>query len=91
MILESLMGASINEIAGDYFESFNSTFESSIYSDASKIDMQEIMKQLSIMDSSAIISDENLQNITESYLGKTIGMTAEEICLLKEKLSGVNH
>ena len=89
MVLESLMGATIKEIAADYLESYNNTFVSSIYTEINKNDMQVVMHLLSVMDDSAIISDRNLQGIAELYLEQTAGLTAGEIALLKGKLSGV--
>ena len=101
MVLESLMGASINEIIGDYLESFDSDFESSVHNGISKIDSHIVMQLLSVMDNAeaklknniehktnfCAISDENLQSIAENYLERTIGLSAGEIALLKEKLS----
>ena len=88
MVLESFMGATIEEIAADYLESFNSSFGSSIYTEVSKCDMMVVMENLSVMGGYAVITDQNLQGIAENYLKKTIKLTAEETTLLKYKLSG---
>ena len=88
MVLESFMGATIEEIAVDYLESFNSSFESSLYSEVSKCDMMVVMENLSVMGGYVVITDQNLQGIAENYLKNTIKLTADEITLLKCKLSG---
>ena len=88
MVLQSFMGASLNEIIDDYLESFGGVFESSIYTESHKVDSQVVMKLLSAMDGSAVITDQNLQGIAENYLEKAIGLTTGETAQLKEKLSG---
>ena len=86
MVLESFMGASLEEVINDYLCSFNSIFESSIY-EAQKADARVAMKILSVMSGSMLINAQNLQEIAEIYLHKTIGLSAEEIQLLKGKLA----
>ena len=87
MVLEALMGASIDEIANDYLRSFNSIFDSSIYG-GNKGDSPVVMQLLSKIGGSLEISDQNLQGITENYLRNKIKLSPEEIELLKIKLAG---
>ena len=88
MVLESLMKASIDEIANDYLESFNSAFDSSVFSRINNNDHLAVMQLLSVMNDSENITDQNLQEIAENYLEHTVGLTATEIMQLKGKLSG---
>jgi len=87
MVIESFMGASLDEVINDYLKSFNSIFESSIY-DAKKADEATVMQILSSMSNSQIINEQNLQHIAETYLRCKIGLSAEEVELLRNKLSG---
>jgi len=92
IILESIMGATIDDIINDYHKSFNSIFDSSIYGDEDKKDSHYekfiIMRLLSVMGDTMPINDQNLQVIAENYLCNTIGLSAVEVTLLKSKLSG---
>ena len=88
MVLESLMGASVKEIACDYLMSFNSIFDSSIYNINNKNDLMIVMQLLSVICGQELICDENLQHIAGNYLEHTIGLTVLEIESLKRKLSG---
>jgi protein tyrosine/serine phosphatase len=87
MVLESLMGAAIDEISNDYLKSFNSTFESSIHEHSNKADSLLVLRLLSVMYEHLTITDQNLQAVTELYLKNTIGLSDEEISQLKLKLS----
>ena len=88
IVLEALMGATIKEIANDYLRSFNSIFESSIYSHENKTDSLVVMRLLSVMGGDLAITDLNLQATAEHYVKDTIGLSDKEIDLLKMKLSG---
>jgi len=87
IILEALMGTSMDEIVNDYLQSFNSVFDSSIYSAANKKDSIVVMQLLSVMGNYLAINDNNLQAIAEHYMRNTIGLRAEEVELLKRKLA----
>ena len=88
IVLEALMGASIDEIVNDYLQSFNSIFNSSIYG-GNKGDSLVVMQLLSAMSGSLTINDQNLQGIAENYLKNKIKLSPEEVELLKLKLAGV--
>jgi hypothetical protein len=88
IVLESLMGATIKEIANDYLGSFNSIFDSSIYNHENKTDSLVVMRLLSVMGGDLAITDLNLQAIAEQYLKDTIGLSDKEIGLVKTRLSG---
>jgi len=89
MVLESFMGAALGDVINDYLESFNSGFESSIYGQTQKDDSVVAMQILSVMSNSQSINERNLQNIAEIYLRNTIGLSAEEVELLRTKLAAV--
>ena len=88
MVLESFMGASLDDVINDYLKSFNSIFESSIYGQTHKTDSLMAMQVLSSMSNSQTINEQNLQHIAEIYLRNTIGLSTEEVELLRMKLSG---
>jgi len=88
MVLESFMGASLDDVINDYLKSFTSVYESSIF-ETNKADSQVAMQILSVMSSSMVINNQNLQNVAEIYLQKKIGLSTVEIQLLKEKLAGI--
>jgi protein-tyrosine phosphatase len=88
IVLESLMGATIKEIAIDYLRSFNSIFDSSIYSHENKTDSLVVMRLLAVMGGDLAITDLDLQEIAGHYVKNTIGLSDKEIGLLKMKLSG---
>jgi hypothetical protein len=91
MVLEALMGGTVDEIIDDYLLSFNSIFESSIFNTTQKADSLVVMQLLSVMSNSLVINDQNLQSITENYLLHKIKLSVEEIALLKIKLSNATE
>jgi len=88
IVLESLMGAKLDDIINDYLESFNSGFNSSIYGNVNKEDSHVVLQLISAMGGSMPVNDKNLQSIAEYYLQKMVKLSAVEIGLLKSKLSG---
>jgi protein tyrosine/serine phosphatase len=88
IVLETLMGAKLDDIINDYLESFNSGFDSSIYGEVKKEDSLVVLQLISAMGNYMPVNDQNLQSIAEYYLLKTIKMSAAEIGLLKNKLAG---
>ena len=88
MVLESFMGASLDDVINDYLKSFDSIFESSIYGQTHKEDSLVAMQILSVMTNSQAINEQNLQHIAEIYLRNTVKLSAEEVELLRLKLSG---
>jgi len=87
MVLESFMGAALDDVINDYLLSFNSVYESSMF-ETNKADSQVAMQILSVMSGSMVINSQNLQNVAEIYLKKKIGLFPLEIELLKMKLAG---
>jgi len=88
IVLESLMGAKLDEIINDYLQSFNSIYDSSIYGNINKGDSLVVMQLLSAMGNYLPVNDKNLQAIAENYLRKTVKMSSTEVEILKGKLSG---
>jgi len=87
LVLEALMGATLEEIVNDYLHSFNSIYNSHIYGDVNKSDSLVVMQILSVMGNDMPMNDKNLQAIAENYLLKTVKLSIEEIELLKRKLA----
>ena len=90
IVLESLMGATLDDIINDYLQSFNSIFDSDIYGRVNKGDSHVVMQILSAMGDYLPINDQNLQAIAEYYLLTAVKLSAAEIELLKRKLAGIN-
>ena len=88
IVLEALMGAPLDAIVDDYLQSFNSGYESSIHDKTHQSDSMIVMQILSIMGNTQNITGENVQQIAETYLHNTIGLSAGEVELLKMKLAG---
>jgi protein tyrosine/serine phosphatase len=86
MVLEAFMGATVDEIVNDYLLSFNSIFDSDIYGEVNTNDSQVAMKLLSAISGSETIDDKNLQVIAEKYVMYVIGLSTDEVGLLKKKL-----
>ena len=87
IVLESLMGAALDEIINDYLQSFNSIYTSSIYDGVNKGDSLVVMQLLSAMGNYMPVTDQNLRVIAENYLLKTIKLSVTEIEMLKRKLT----
>ncbi|MDR0314088.1 MAG: tyrosine-protein phosphatase [Treponema sp.] len=87
MVLEAFMGATLDEINNDYLLSFNSHYDSAIFGVVNKTDSQVVMQLQSAMSDSQAINDQNLQQVAESYLREKISLSAEELELLRNKLS----
>ena len=87
MVLESFMGAALDDVINDYLLSFNSLYGSSMF-ETNNADSQVAMQILSVMSGSMTINSQNLQNVAEIYLKKKIGLIPLEIELLKMKLAG---
>jgi protein tyrosine/serine phosphatase len=87
IVLESLMGAAMDEIINDYLQSFNSGFNSSIFGEVNKNDSIVVMKLLSIMGNYMPLNDHNLRTVAEQYLLTKIKLSGVELGLLKKKLS----
>ena len=88
MVLEALMGATLDEIIRDYLQSFNSMYNSSVYGEVNKGDSLIVMQLLSAMGNYLPLNDRNLSAISENYLINTINLSAGETEMLKRKLSG---
>jgi protein tyrosine/serine phosphatase len=88
MVLEAFMGAKLEEIINDYLLSFNSIYDSAIFGVVNDTDSQVVMRLLSAMSESQAISDQNLQQVAEIYLRSKIGLSVEELELLRNKMAG---
>jgi len=88
MVLESFMGASLDEVIKDYLMSFDNEFKSSIFSLSEKANADTVLQILSVMSNSQAITEYNLQHIAEIYLRSKVGLSAEDVELLRGKLRG---
>ena len=88
IVLEALMGATVDEITGDYLQSFNSIFDSVVFS-GSKSDSLVVMQLLSAMGGDMPINDQNLPVIATNYLRNNIKLSNIEIEMLIRKLAGI--
>jgi Protein tyrosine/serine phosphatase len=91
IVLESLMGATLDEIINDYLQSFNSMYNSSLYGEVNKGDSLVVMQLLSAMGNYMPVNDQYLPAIAEHYLANTLKLSASEIALLKRKLAGITN
>jgi protein tyrosine/serine phosphatase len=87
MVLESFMGATVDEIVNDYLLSFNSIFDSSIYGEVNTNDSQVAMQLLSAISGSEAIDDNNLQVVAENYFRNVIRLSAKNVELLRNQLA----
>jgi protein tyrosine/serine phosphatase len=88
MVLEALMGATVDEIINDYLLSFNSIFDSIVNTGINKKDSLIVMRLLSVMSDSVVITDQNLALVAENYLKNTIRLSGDEVDAIKNKLKG---
>ena len=85
-MLEALMGGSIEEICNNYLSAFN--FDKSILSNIEKNrKMKSFLEQLKKMWHGENIIKINIQAATEQYLKDDIGLSNEEISMLKSALN----
>lgn len=87
MVIESFMGAKLDDVINDYLKSFDSNLESGTYIEK-KPDKLTAMRILQQMSKKQIITDKNLQQITENYLMEKVGLDIMEINYLRWQLSG---
>ena len=88
IVLESLMGSTLDDIINDYLKSFNSIFNSNIYGNVNKEDSTVVLQLISAMGNYMPVNDQNLQAIAEHYLLHTVKLSVAEIESLKGKLAG---
>ena len=88
-LLEALMGASLKEICGDYLSAFPYD-----HSDSYRIEyyrkMKNLLGQLKKMAYGEKITGINIQDAAERYLLNSIGLSQDEITILKNVLCGVS-
>jgi hypothetical protein len=89
MVLEAFMGATLDEIINDYLLSFSSQYDSAIFGAVNDADSEIAIKLLSAMSDSQAINAKNVQHIAETYLRNKIGLSDEEVELLREKLERI--
>ncbi|GMO48984.1 MAG: hypothetical protein Ta2G_05470 [Termitinemataceae bacterium] len=84
-ILEALMGATKKEIGDDYSLSYKSNCDSEFYEFDNQDHGHIILRQLEKLYGTKF-TDKSLQNITEQILLETVGLSTNEIGLLKRIL-----
>ena len=90
-VLEALMGASIREIVDDYLLSFGGGNTSAYTPDELEIEdvyrEARILAQLSAINNGTEITGKNIQAAAEQYLLSALGLSQDELALLKQKLA----
>ena len=91
MVLEALMGATVEEITADYMLSFENYYHVEKGSEQwEKIAVSNIEKdllKLAGVETAEELAAADLQKAAETYLEEAIGLTAEEVMGLKDALS----
>ena len=91
MVLEALMGADLGEIVEDYMLSFENYYHVEYHSEQwTRIAQSNIIKDLMKLtgaETEEALAKADLVKAAETYLEKTIGLTAAEIQGLKDALS----
>jgi hypothetical protein len=89
IVLEALMGATIDEIIEDYLKSFlDEEFIASRDSPQYKSDSAVVHQILTKMNKGEPVAPENLKAAAEAYLVTKVGLTGPELERLKERLAG---
>lgn len=91
IVLEALMGGTVEEITADYMLSFENYYHVEKDSDqwnkiASSNVIKDLMK-LAGVETEEALAKADLAKAAETYLTKTIGLTAKQVTALKEVLS----
>ena len=91
MVLEALMGASVEEITEDYMLSFENYYHvekgSEQWSKIAESNIEKDLLKLTGAETAEALAKADLQKAAETYLEKTIGLTAAEVTSLKDALS----
>jgi hypothetical protein len=89
IVLEALMGATMEEIIADYLKSF---FDGELLaprdSPRYKLDSAVVHEILAKMNNGEMVTAENLREAAERYLVTKVVLTMTELELLKERLAG---
>lgn len=90
-VLEALMGASIREIVDDYLLSFGGGNTSAYTTDEWEIEdvysEARILAQLSAINNGTEITGKTIQAAVEQYLLGALGLSTDELALLKQQLA----
>ena len=85
-VLEALMGATVQQVADDYMLSYMNYFNVK-KTDARYPVIAKIITDMFVkMNGGKAVTDANLKAVAETYLTKTVGLTAQQISALKQKL-----
>ena len=85
-VLEALMGATVQQVADDYMLSYMNYFNVK-KTDARYPVIAKIITDMFVkMNGGKAVTDANLKAVAETYLTKTVGLTAQQICALKQKI-----
>jgi hypothetical protein len=89
IVLEALMGATIEEIIEDYLKSFlDDEFIAPRDSPRYKLDSVAVHEILAKMNNGKMVTEKNLREAAEIYLLTKVALTMTELELLKERLAG---
>ena len=85
-VLEALMGATVQQVSDDYMLSYMNYFNVK-KTDARYPVIAKIITDMFVkMNGGKAITDANLKAVAETYLTKTVGLTAPQVNTLKQKL-----
>ena len=85
-VLEALMGATVQQVSDDYMLSYMNYFNVK-KTDARYPVIAKIITDMFVkMNGGKAITDANLKAVAETYLTKTVGLTAPQVNALKQKL-----
>jgi len=86
-IIELLFGSSIDDVIYDYLLSFGKEFADARNEELNFITGRNIYGQINAIINGKINDSDNLQKHIENYFFEKIGLTVEELEMLKEKLT----
>ena len=91
MVLEALMGATVEEITADYMLSFENYYhvekDSEQWEKIAASNIEKDLLKLAGVETAEELAAADLQKAAETYLEEAIGLTAEEVMGLKDALS----
>lgn len=86
-ILEGLMGATVDEIINDYMITYENYYSMVKGTERYDLIAKIMTDQLKEMNSNKPVSDLNLRSVMFLYLKNTVGLSEEQIALLRTRLS----
>lgn len=86
-LLEALMGATVQQVSDDYMITYMNYFHVAKTDAKYPIIARIITDLFTQMNGGTPVTDANIQNIAETYLIQTVGLSADQVQALKARLS----